>query len=75
MSGSAPPLLTLVTGPEEVLADRGVDSVVALARELEPDIEVVRLDASSYAPGDLGVHAGPSLFGGGSVTGEATPRR
>ncbi len=67
MSGTAPPPLTLVTGPEEVLADRGVDSVVALARQLEPDIDVVRLYASSYAPGDLGVHAGPSLFGGGSV--------
>jgi DNA polymerase III subunit delta len=67
VSTPAPPAYTLVTGPEEVLADRAVDSIVSLVREHEPDTEVVRLYAATYAPGDLGVHASPSLFGGGSV--------
>lgn len=58
------PLLTLVTGPEEVLAERGVDSILDQVREVERDVEVVRLAANAYAPGDLLMHASPSLFGG-----------
>lgn len=62
-----PPAYVLVSGPEEVLAERAVDSIVTLVREGEPDAEVIRLYAGSYTPGDLGVHASPSLFGGWSV--------
>ncbi|MGB5953146.1 MAG: DNA polymerase III subunit delta [Ornithinimicrobium sp.] len=59
-----PPRLALVSGPEEVLAERAVQSVVTQVRESEPHAEVVHLYASAYVPGDLGVHASPSLFGG-----------
>ncbi|MGI8949823.1 MAG: DNA polymerase III subunit delta [Ornithinimicrobium sp.] len=62
-----PPTYVLVSGPEEVMAERGVASVVTLVREQEADAEVVRLYAGSYTPGDLGVHASPSLFGGWTV--------
>jgi DNA polymerase-3 subunit delta len=60
MTAASP--LVLVTGPEEVLVERAVASVVARAREA--DAEVIRLDAAAYEPGSLLVHANPSLFGG-----------
>ena len=61
------PTLALVQGPEEILAERGVESVVDAVRAAEPEAEVVRLHASAYQPGELGVHASPSLFGGWTV--------
>ncbi|MGC5583335.1 DNA polymerase III subunit delta [Ornithinimicrobium sp. W1665] len=61
------PTLALVQGPEEILAERGVESVVEAVRVAEPQAEVVRLYAASYQPGELGVHASPSLFGGWTV--------
>lgn len=61
------PTLVLISGPEEVLAERAVDSIVAPLRETEPELDLVRLSANGYKPGDLGVHAGPSLFGGWTV--------
>jgi DNA polymerase III subunit delta len=64
---SSPPELALVTGPEEILAERGVDSVVEAVRVTEPEAEVVKLYAGSYQPGELSVHASPSLFGGWTV--------
>ncbi len=57
----APPLV-LVTGPEELLVERAIASVLARARDA--DAEVIRLDAATYEPGELLVHASPSLFGG-----------
>lgn len=56
------PALALVTGPEEVLVQRAVDSFTARARAA--DAEVVRLEGTEYEPGAIGVHASPSLFGG-----------
>src|SRR5690606_14288741 len=61
------PELALVTGPEEILAERGVATVVDAVRAVEPEAEVVRLHASSYSPGELFVHASPSLFGGWTI--------
>ena len=57
----APPLV-LVTGPEELLVERAIASVLVRARAA--DAEVIRLDAVTYEPGALLVHANPSLFGG-----------
>lgn len=59
--------LALVSGPEEILAERGTDSVVEAVRAAEPEAEVVRIYAGSYQPGELLVHASPSLFGGWSI--------
>ncbi|WP_130012121.1 DNA polymerase III subunit delta [Serinicoccus sediminis] len=64
---SALPTLALVSGPEDLLAERGVDSVVAAVRAVEPDAEVVRVHPTGYQPGELLVHASPSLFGGWTV--------
>lgn len=59
---AAPAPLVLVSGPEELLAERAVDRIIAASRELDPEIEVVRLDAAEYAAGVLGVSTSPSLF-------------
>ncbi len=60
---AVPPLL-LVTGPEELLVERAVASTVAELRHTDPDLEVIRLAASAYEPGELGIQTSPSLFGG-----------
>ncbi len=59
--------LHLVTGPEDLLADRAVERVVAAARSSEPDVQVVQVEAAGYTAGDLAVHTSPSLFGEGTV--------
>ena len=61
---STVPSLVLVSGPEEVLAERAVASTVAELRHVSSDLEVIRLTASTYEPGDLGIQTSPSLFGG-----------
>ncbi len=58
------PHLVLVRGPEELLADRAVAATLTELRHQIPDLEVVRLAATGYEPGQLGVHTSPSLFGG-----------
>ncbi|WP_225754780.1 DNA polymerase III subunit delta [Actinotalea sp. Marseille-Q4924] len=57
-----PAPLVLVSGAETVLAERAVERVVARAREVEPEVEVTRLDAAAYEAGRLRVVASPSLF-------------
>lgn len=61
------PPLVLITGPESILAERALASVVSELRVTAPDLEVVRLQAATYEAGSLGVHASPSLFGGEKV--------
>lgn len=63
-SSSSLPALVLVSGPEELRAERAVDSVLEAVRAQQPEAEVVRIHPVGYEPGDLLVHAGPSLFGG-----------
>lgn len=58
------PPLVLVSGPERVLAERAIGATTAALRALDPEVEVVRLDADAYEAGSLGLHASPSLFGG-----------
>ncbi len=59
--------LHLVTGPEDLLADRAVGRVLAAARAAAPDVQVVDVEAAGYVSGDLTAHASPSLFGEGTV--------
>ena len=54
--------VVLVTGPEELLAERAVDRLVAQARERDPQVEVTRLDGSTYGTGQLTLATSPSLF-------------
>lgn len=62
---SATPSLVLISGPEELLADRAIASVLADLRIGAPDLDVVRV-VGEYPRGQLAVHTSPSLFGGSS---------
>ncbi|HEY0185889.1 MAG TPA: DNA polymerase III subunit delta [Cellulomonas sp.] len=54
--------MVLVAGPEELLAERAVDRLVAEARQHSPEVEVTRLDAAAYGTGELLLATSPSLF-------------
>jgi DNA polymerase-3 subunit delta len=54
----------LIAGPEQVLAERAQGQVLDDLRVDHPDLEVIRLYAAGYEPGELTLHASPSLFGG-----------
>ena len=58
------PPLVLISGPEAVIADRALGSVLDDLRSADADVEVIRLAAETYEAGALGMHASPSLFGG-----------
>jgi DNA polymerase III subunit delta len=60
---SPTPSLVLVRGPEELLAERAVTAVLTELKHQSPDLEVVRLPAAGYDPGQLALHTSPSLFG------------
>lgn len=55
--------LHLVQGPEELLAERAVDDIIAAARAVDASTQVVRVSSDGYTRGDLTVHTSPSLFG------------
>ncbi|MFC4059441.1 DNA polymerase III subunit delta [Planomonospora corallina] len=67
MAASDPALVTLVTGDEELLADRAVGEVVAAVRAADPAAEVVDLVGGKVEPGELTRLTAPSLFGDRSV--------
>lgn len=62
-----PAPVVLVTGGEDLLAERAVAAVTAAARAADPEVVVERLDAAGYETGRLELLASPSLFGGGTV--------
>jgi len=68
VSPAAPPApdltaaLHLVTGPEELLAERAVSDVIQAARALDASTQVVDVSSTEYTRGDLTVHTSPSLF-------------
>lgn len=59
--------LTLVTGTEDLLADRAVAAAVAEVRSGDPEAEVHTVEPGSVEPGDLTALTSPSLFGGTRV--------
>lgn len=59
--------LVLVTGGEDLLADRAVAAVTRAARDADPDVVVEWLHAGDYEGGRLAQLSGPSLFGGGTL--------
>ncbi|MBS2961964.1 DNA polymerase III subunit delta [Actinocrinis puniceicyclus] len=65
--GAAPAPLTLVSGPEELLADRAVAEVVAAARAADPSVEICDLAPGALQPGGLAELVSPSLFGEAKV--------
>ncbi|MCI9888955.1 DNA polymerase III subunit delta [Micrococcales bacterium 31B] len=58
-----PAPLVLLQGPEDLLADRAEQVIIGHAKAATPDLEVTRLEASTYAKGTLDVVVSPSLFG------------
>lgn len=58
-----PAAVILLAGPEDYLAGRAMERIRALLRQNQPDTELVRLDASTYASGELTLQSSPSLFG------------
>jgi len=65
-STGVPPYV-LISGPEELLAQRALTSTLDALRLTSPDLEVVRLAAASYEAGEIALHASPSLFGGSTA--------
>jgi DNA polymerase III subunit delta len=69
VSPAAPPApdltaaLHLVTGPEELLAERAVADVIEAARALDASTQVVDVSSAEYTRGELSLHTSPSLFG------------
>ncbi|MGH8791284.1 MAG: DNA polymerase III subunit delta [Stackebrandtia sp.] len=61
------PLLRLVLGDEELLAERAAGEVISAARVADPDVQVHRAAAGDLTVGELATLTGPTLFGGGSV--------
>ena len=61
------PGMCLVSGEEELLAERAVDRVIASARSQDPGIQVHRGTGGDLTPGDFATMTSPTLFGGGSV--------
>ncbi|MGQ0467020.1 MAG: DNA polymerase III subunit delta, partial [Sporichthyaceae bacterium] len=56
------PALTLVLGPEDLLADRAVARIVRMVRAVEADADVHRTSAAELSAGDLAALVAPSLF-------------
>lgn len=54
--------VVLVSGAEELLADRAVERLIRLGKEQDAGLEVTVLDAAEHTPGALGVLTSPSLF-------------
>lgn len=61
------PPLTLVTGPEELLADRAVAEVVAAAKAADPAVEICDTAPGQLASGGFAELVSPSLFGEAKV--------
>jgi DNA polymerase-3 subunit delta len=55
--------VTLVCGPEELLADRAVSALVSAVRVEDPEADVRHLSARGLEPGTVTDLASPSLFG------------
>jgi DNA polymerase-3 subunit delta len=64
---TAPPVLCLVIGDEELLATRAVARLCAEVRAADPDADVRESDAGTLAAGELAETLSPSLFGGRRV--------
>jgi DNA polymerase III subunit delta len=60
-------MLCLVSGDEELLVERAVADVIAVARAGDPETDVRELAASALSPGELDELLSPSLFGGRRV--------
>lgn len=58
-----PASVVLITGPEDLLADRASRRIRETLTAADPSLEISDLDAAVAASGDLSTLASPSLFG------------
>ncbi len=63
----APPPVTLVTGPEELLVARAVATTIALAKAADPDADLRCMSAAEVEPARLRELTSPSLFGESAI--------
>lgn len=61
-SDAVPPPVTLVVGPEGLLAERAVTAVVRAARAADPEADVSEVAGGELTPAGLAEHLSPSLF-------------
>ncbi|WP_109774061.1 DNA polymerase III subunit delta [Quadrisphaera granulorum] len=59
---AVPGPVVLVTGPEQLLAERAVERIRDACRERSPELEVVAVEAAAYRSGELTQWTSPSLF-------------
>lgn len=64
---SALGVVTVLSGPEELLADRAVEAIVAGVRAADPAADVSEIDAASLHPAALAELTSPSLFAASRV--------
>lgn len=62
-----PAPVVLLVGSEDLLADRAWQTVLARARQTDPDVEVTELSGATYEPDTLALVTSPSLFGEGKI--------
>jgi DNA polymerase-3 subunit delta len=55
--------VVVVSGPEDLLAERAVDEAVSAARQANPDVDVTEVDAAGLDLGTFLELVSPSLFG------------
>lgn len=55
--------VVFIDSAEEIYAERAINRLKALAREVDPNTEVSTLDAQGYSAGELDMLTTPSLFG------------
>lgn len=58
-----PAPIVLVSGPEEVLAERAIAGLRDYLKAEDPSLEIADLRADDYEPGSLLARSSPSLFG------------
>lgn len=59
--------VTLLTGPEELLADRAIEAIVTAVRAEDPAADVSDVEASTLHPAGLAELTSPSLFAASRV--------
>jgi DNA polymerase III subunit delta len=62
MLGAMPAAVTLVVGPEPLLAERAVAAVIQAAREADADADVSFVPGAELTPAAVAEHVSPSLF-------------
>lgn len=61
---SASSALALISGDEDLLVARAIETIVDNARAADPEVEVSEFEGGAASPGEIAESLSPSLFGG-----------